>query len=163
MKKYIIALVVLTTFTIGVVFAYTEKSGRDFFAHNREQFMQRIFDRVATKLNMSDEQKTQAQAILEDAKTRVEPLMAKIKQNHEASKDLGTDGVFNAEKTQQLANEQAEVMKQLFVEKEKTKAQLFAVLSDDQRQQAKKMMDEFSNRFQKGGFRGFSGKADKGL
>ena len=113
MKKYIIALVVMTTFTIGAVFAYTEKSGRGFFAHSREQFIQRIFDRVATKLNMSDEQKTQAKAILEDSKTRVEPLMEKIKLNHEASKNLATAGVFNAEKTWQLANEQAEVIKNL--------------------------------------------------
>ena len=67
MKKYIIAIVVIITFTIGAVFAYTEKSGRGFFAHNREQFMTRIFDRVAAKLNLSDDQKTQAKAILEDS------------------------------------------------------------------------------------------------
>ena len=160
MKKYIIAIVVIITFTIGAVFAYTEKSGRGFFAHNREQFINRIFDRVSAKLNMSDDQKTQAKAILEDSKTRVEPLMEKAKQNHEAAKDLGTDGVFNEEKVQELANQQAETMKQLFIEKEKTKAQLFAVLNADQREQAKKMMDEFGNRFQKGGHKGFGEKSE---
>ena len=163
MKKYIIAIVVIITFTIGVVFAYTEKSGRGFFAHNREQFINGVFDRVATKLNLSDDQKTQAKAILEDSKTRVEPLMEKAKQNHEASKDLGTDGIFNEEKVQELANEQAETMKQLFVEKEKTKAQLFAVLSANQREQAKKMMDEFGKGFQKGEHKVSDEKSEKGL
>ena len=163
MKKYIIAIVVIITFTIGVVFAYTEKSGRGFFAHNREQFINRVFDRVAAKLNMSDDQKTQAKAILEDSKTRLEPLMEKAKQNHEASKNLGTDGVFDEAKVQELSNQQAETMKQLFVEKEKTKAQLFAVLNADQREQAKKMMDEFGKGFQRGGHKDFGEKSEKGF
>ena len=89
--------------------------------------------------------------------------MEKVKQNHEASKLLGTDGVFNEEKVQELANQQAETMKQLFVEKEKTKAQLFAALNPDQREQAKKMMDEFGKGFQKSGDKGFGEKSEKGF
>lgn len=151
MKKYIIALVMMATVAIGGVFAFNERSGRGFFPHNREQFMERIFERVSAELKMSDDQKTTARAVLEDSKTRVQPLMEKMKESRQAAKNLGTDGVFDEQKATALSGEQAEIMKQLFVEKERTKAQMFAVLNADQREQAKQMLDNFGKRFEKGG------------
>jgi len=61
--------------------------------------------------------------------------------------DLGANGVFDEQKSQEVAARQAEIVKKLLVEKEKTKASLFAVLTSEQREQAKEMMNDFVENF----------------
>ena len=163
MKKYIIAFLITSVVAVGAVFAISGNTNGRFFGKNREEFASKMFDRVSTKFNMTEEQKTQAKTILEDSKTRVEPLMEKMEQNREASKNLGTDGVFDEAKATEIANEQSETAKQLFLEKEKTKANLFAVLNTDQRERAKKMIDEFGNHFKNGSRKGFGEKSEAGF
>ncbi len=70
-----------------------------------------------------------------------------LKETHRASVDLGANGVFDEQKAQEVAARQSEIVKQLLVEKEKTKAALFAVLTSEQREQAKQMMNDFVENF----------------
>lgn len=69
-----------------------------------------------------------------------------MKESREQIKDLGTDGNFDEAKVTEIANNQAENMKQLFIEKEKTKAQLFAILTPEQKEKAKEMHHKFGER-----------------
>ena len=120
-----------------------------------------LFEKIATELGLNDEQKTQAKAILEIRKESVKPLFEQLKQNREKSKNLGTDGTFDEAQVNQIANEQAETMKKLFVEKEKTKAELFAILTPEQREKAKVLQDKFGEKM-KGKFgRRFDGFGEK--
>lgn len=155
MKRTTIGIVILLTVAFGLVglnFAQKKISGR-----HTERFAEKGFppsflvDRISKELGLSEEQKTQAKQILEASKTRVQPLSEQMKQNHEATKDLGTDGNFDEAKVSQIANQQSETMKQLFIEKEKTKAELFAILTPEQREKAKQMQEKFAGRM-KGNF-----------
>lgn len=120
-----------------------------------------LFEKIAKELGLNDEQKTQAKTILESRKEVVKPLIELMKQNHENSKNLGTDGTFDEVQVIQIANEQAETMKKLFVEKERTKAELFAILTPEQREKAKEMQAKFGEKM-KGKFgRGFGGFGEK--
>jgi Spy/CpxP family protein refolding chaperone len=103
-------------------------------------------EKIAAELGLSEEQKTQVKQILEDSKARIKPLREQMIQNHETAKNLGTDGNFDEAKVNEIANQQSETMKQLFIEKEKTKARLFAILTSEQREKAKQMKEEFGKK-----------------
>src|SRR5215204_5809706 len=158
MKKSIIAILTIVVLGLGAVFIFAQKGkmNRGGFGG----FGGRGFERIAEKLNLSDEQRTQVKTILEDSKTRVKPLMDSLRESRKQAETLGTDGTFNEEQVNQIANSQLETMKQLFIEKEKTKAQIFAVLTPEQRAEAAKMKDQFKERFKGKGKKRFGGKAE---
>lgn len=145
MKKGIIIFLVMAILGTGAALIFAQKGSREGFG--KMPFGGRGFERIAEKLNLTDEQKTQVKAILEESKTRIKPLMEAMRENHKQAANLGTDGTFNEEQVNQIANRQSETMKQLFIEKEKTKAQIFAVLTPEQRTEAAKMKEQFKERF----------------
>ena len=159
MKKALIAFLVIAVLGLGAVFIFAQKAKREGFG-GRMGFGGRGFERIAEKLNLSDEQKTQVKTILEDSKTRVKPLMESMRESRQQAENLGTDGTFNEEQVNQIANRQSETMKQLFIEKEKTKAQIFAVLTPEQRVEAAKMKELFKERFKGKGKKRFGGKEE---
>jgi periplasmic protein CpxP/Spy len=162
MKKATIAILAIAILGLGAIFIFAQKGDKKDGFGGGKGFGERGFMRIAEKLNLSDEQKTQVKTILDDSKTRVQPLMESLKTNHEQAENLGTDGNFNEEQVNQIAAAQAETTKQLFIEKEKTKAQIFAVLTTEQRVEAAKMKDQMKDRF-KGRFeKGFGDKKDTG-
>jgi Spy/CpxP family protein refolding chaperone len=153
MKKITLGILMMALIIAGGIFALANKSSRN-FSERRDEFRERMFSRIASDLKLSEEQKSQAKQVLEDSKSRVEPLMQQMDENRKQIKEFGTDGVYNEQKVQEMANTQADLMKQLFIEKEKGKAQLFAILNDEQRERAKQKMNDFEGKFRKGGPRG---------
>jgi periplasmic protein CpxP/Spy len=159
MKKIIVAILAIAVLSLGAIFIFAQKGGkRDGFGGRG--FGGPGFERMFEKLNLSDEQKTQVKQIMEDSKTRIKPLMESLRESHKQAENLGTDGVYNEEKVQQIAATQAETMKQLIIEKEKTKAQIFAVLTPEQRTQAAQMKEQMKERF-KDGFKKRFGDKEK--
>ena len=159
MKKGLIIFLVMAVVGVGAVFIFAQQGRRE----NRDggmNFGGRGFERIARKLNLTDEQKTQVATILEESKTRVKPLTEALRENRRQAENLGTDGTFNEELVNQLAASQSETMRQLFVEREKTKAQIFAVLTPEQRTEAAKMKDMFRERFKGGLKKRFGGRND---
>lgn len=140
MKKGLIAFLVMAIVGAGAVFIFAQKGSRGGFGG-------RGFDRIAEKLNLTDEQKTQVKTIMDDSKTRIKPLMETMRESRKQAASLGTDGTFNEEQVNQFANSQAETSRQLFIEQEKTKAQIFAVLTPEQRAEAVKMKEQFKDKF----------------
>lgn len=146
-KKIGLAVLFLGTLVIGTAFAFGKGHGGFHRGFGPQGFPPPfLLERISKELGLSDEQQTQAKAILESSKERIKPLMEQMKQNHAMAKNLGTDGNFDEAKVNEIANEQSETMKQLFIEKEKTKAQLFAILTPEQREKAKQMQDKFAER-----------------
>lgn len=153
MRKITIGILAVSILTVGLVgLSFAKNSAGGGFGKHRGGFGGADFpppflvEKISKELGLSEEQQTQAKTIIEAAKERVKPLFESMKQNHEVAKDLGTDGVFDEAKVNQIANQQSETMKQLFVEKEKTKAELFAILTPEQREQAKQMKDKFAGK-----------------
>ncbi|MBK8146731.1 MAG: Spy/CpxP family protein refolding chaperone [Acidobacteria bacterium] len=169
MKKATIAILAVALISLGAVFIFAQKGEwrgprGGGFGPGRGLMM------MAEKLGLSEEQKTQVKAILEESKTRVQPLMEAARANHDAIKNLGTDGTFNEAEVNRLAAAQAETTKHLIVEKEKTKAAVFAVLTPEQRVKAAEFKEQMKERFKDrmpgpfgGGRRGggFGGGFDK--
>ena len=158
MKKALTIFLIMAFVGVGAVliFAQTEKRER----MGEMNFGGRRLERIAEKLNLTEEQKTQVKTILEDSKTRLKPLMESMRENHKQAENLGIDGVFNEEQVNRIAASQSETMKQLIIEKEKTKARIFAVLTPEQRVEAAKMKDKFKERVKEGFKRRFGGREE---
>jgi protein CpxP len=161
MKKATIAILAIAVLVLGGIYIFAQKGKGERFGGRG--FREGGLMRLAEKLNLSEEQKTQIKTILEDSKTRIKPLMGTMRENRKQAETLGTDGVFNEEQVNQIANTQSETMKQLFIEKEKTKAQIFAVLTPEQRAEAAKMKEQFKDNFKERFKKRFGGKEDVSL
>lgn len=151
MKKYTIAILAFAILAIGVGFVFAQKKdsgGKGERPFGPPPFM---LEKIADEIGLSTEQRAQIKQILETEKTKVQPLMETARQTHEQLKDLGTNGVFNEEQVNQLASKQAETTKQLILEKEKTKAAIFAVLTPEQRTKAAELKNKFEEK-ERGGF-----------
>lgn len=141
---------VLAVSLVGLIFA--KSNGNESFSKHRGGFGGEGFppsflvEKIANELGLNEDQKTQAKVIIDESKERIKPLFESMKQNREIIKDLGTDGNFDEAKVTEIANQQSETMKQLFIEKEKTKAQLFAILTPEQREKAKTMQEKFAGK-----------------
>jgi Spy/CpxP family protein refolding chaperone len=138
MKKLGITFLMCGIIGIATVFAIAQ--GRGGFGYGF------LFDKIANELGLSAEQKAQAKQVLEDSKARIEPLMEALKAGHESAKDLGTNGTFDEKAVNALATQQSETMKQIIIEKEKTKAALFAILTPEQRTKAEQIRETFESK-----------------
>lgn len=159
LKKLMIGFSIFALLSVSVVsisaYAYGDKTGIDSaFAEAKLQkdgifgrFMQRRFwrqklDDIADRLQLTNEQKAQIRQIIEAEVPVVRPILMNGLAIHQQLKPLGRDGVYNAEQVQLLAAAQSENAKLLIIEKEKVKAQIFAVLTPQQRAEAEQMSAE---------------------
>ncbi|MGQ9896627.1 MAG: Spy/CpxP family protein refolding chaperone [Acidobacteriota bacterium] len=125
--------------------AYATAQGRD-----NGHFIAFFIQRMADQLGLSEEQQAQIRQILEEERTVAEPLMQQLKSVRDQMRTLGTDGVFNEAQVRVLAQQQSQTMTELVVAKERTKARIAAVLTPEQRERAKQMLEHFHRRLRGG-------------
>lgn len=158
LKRLTIAFSIVALLSVSVVFtsafAYGDKTGIDSAFNETKlqddgvfgRFVQRRFkkklDDIADHLRLTPEQRAQIRVIIENEVPVVRPIVLNGVAIHQQIKPLGRDGVYNSEQVQRLATAQAQNAKLLIIEKEKTKAQIFAVLTPEQRAEAEQMSDE---------------------
>ena len=143
----LIVVASLTFILTGVLGGVAYAAGRD---RGPERFMGFFIQRMAAQLGLSEEQQTRIRQILEEERATAEPLMRQLKAVHDQLRPLGNDGVFNEAQVRVLAQQQAQTMTELIVAKERTKARVAAVLTPEQRERAKQMLERFHQRMQGG-------------
>jgi protein CpxP len=103
------------------------------------------FDRIATFLNLTDAQRAQAKTIVQSSLDQAKPLVQSMRDNRTAVEQLIKTGTPNTpqfdQQAQQLANTQANLVSQLSVIHMKGLAQLYALLTPDQKQKAEQLHD----------------------
>jgi len=154
MKKFTIGFLVFALVAIGTIFAFAQKSdgggkrnGRGFGGHRGG------FGRLAKNLNLTDAQKEQVKQITEASRAKVKPLMESMRANHQKMETLTAGGQFDEAQIQAVASEQGAISAQLIVEKERTKAQIFQILTDEQKAQSIQMKEQMKERFKNKGQR----------
>ena len=158
MKKLVTAFIAIALVAIGSIFVFAQKADgnkghRRGFGHHRGGF-----GRLAKQLNLTDVQKEQMKQIKETSKAKVQPLRENLKSIHQQLETATADGKFDEAQVQNLATQQANIMAQLTVEKERAKSQMFAVLTPEQQTQAKAIKEEMKAKF-KERFQNRSGKS----
>ncbi len=144
MKKFTIGFLVFALVAIGTVFAFAQRGDKG--RHGRE-FGHRGFERMAEKLNLTDAQKEQVKQITEASRAKVKPLMEDMRANHQQLKSLTENGQFDQVQVQKIANRQGEIAAQIIVEKERTKWEIFQILTVEQQTQAKQLKEQMEERF----------------
>lgn len=142
MKKAIFGLiavaVVATGAIIGISQVRTAKDGKTFtgMKHGRGgNGMGMGWGLNLRGLDLTEDQQAKVKAIFDASREAMKPLMADMKANRQKFADLNKN-VFDEGATRQLANEQAAIMANMIVERERAKSQVWAVLTDAQKAKA---------------------------
>ena len=149
MKKLATAFIAIALVAIGTIFVFAQKTDGDKkhfkrgFGHHRGGF-----GRLAKQLNLTDAQKAQMKEIRTASKAKTQPLRESMKSIRQQIAAATVDGSFNEAQVQALAVQQANIMAQLTVEKQRVKSQTYAILTPEQQIQAKALKDQMKERFQ---------------
>ncbi len=100
-----------------------------------------MLQRMASELNLTDAQQAQIKNILQSEKSKIQPLRQQLRQNR-LDQSSNMTGNFDEAQVRAYANKQAQLVADLTVERERTKSQIFAVLTPDQRQKALAWMQQ---------------------
>ncbi len=98
-------------------------------------------------LNLTEDQQTQAKAIVNNAKPTFKTLMG---QQHQIDQQLHSqaEGTFDAKQVQALATQKAQIQSQLTVAETQLHHQLYQLLTPDQQTQLKQIEAEHEARMQ---------------
>lgn len=142
-KKFFIVTAILLAMAAGVTASVSAQAkGRGFGRHHG--FMLRY---MSKQLNLTEAQQTQIKSILADERSKTMPLRQQLRQNEQAQ-NATVNGAFDETQARAFANKQAQIMSDLMVEKQRTKAQIYSVLTPDQRQKALQLKQEHEQRRQ---------------
>ncbi len=97
-------------------------------------------------LDLTDDQKARVKDIFASSRTDIQPILASMKENRQKMETATANGAFDQSQVEALANEQGALMARLIVEREKTKSQIFAILTDAQKTKATEMRQKFEQR-----------------
>ena len=111
----------------------SDESGAQAWAGHRHGHM----GYLAKELNLTDAQKTQIKTIMQAQRTTMRPLMQQLMQNRVDTINATSGGAFDQAKIQALANQRAQIMAQLEVQKAQIHSQIYnQVLTSDQKAKA---------------------------
>ena len=147
MKKFTAAFMAIALITVGTIFVFAQQSEGGNGKFKRGFGHLGGFGRLAKKLNLTDAQKEQVKQIMEASKAKIQPLKENMKSIHQQMESATADGKFDEAQVQALATQQANIMAQMIVEKERIKSQFFAILTPEQQAQAKQLKQQMKERF----------------
>ena len=155
MKKITIAILAFAITAAGAVFVLGQTGGDDTprkAPHSRHgKFGKRGMggDRMFRHLDLTDEQKAQVKAIREASRENTKALHDSMREVRKQIAVLGTEGPLDMAQLELLAGQQAEYQKQMIIERQKTKAQVFALLTPEQKAKHAEMKATFGDRMNK--------------
>jgi protein CpxP len=103
----------------------------------------RILQRMTAELNLTDSQQTRIKTILDTEKAKIQPLRQQLRQNRSAQ--TSNTGTFDEAQVRAYAVKQAQLRADLTVERERTKSQIYAVLTPEQRDKARSLLQQHSH------------------
>ncbi|HET9182374.1 MAG TPA: Spy/CpxP family protein refolding chaperone [Candidatus Angelobacter sp.] len=96
---------------------------------------------MTKELNLTTDQQSQIKSIMQAERTKTRPLMQQLRQNAQAQ-NATINGNFDEQQARTFAGKQSQIMSDLIVERQRTKSQIYAVLTPEQRQKAQQLMQQ---------------------
>ncbi|MFB3906630.1 MAG: Spy/CpxP family protein refolding chaperone [Acidobacteriota bacterium] len=126
-------LVTAVLFVAGCIGAFGQRSGPpDGFGGGR------MFGRMFKNLDLTDQQRTDIRKVLEAERSIMQPIREQLRENREALQAATKDGQFNEAEVTKVAERQGELMAQMIVSRERVKAQIWQILTPEQREKLPK-------------------------
>lgn len=142
-KKFFIITAIVLAVAAGLTSSVYAQGPQPGFGHRHGWMLQHM----SKELNLTEAQQTQIKSILVDERTRTKPLRQQLRQNEQAQ-NAKIDGSFDETQVRAFANNQAQIMRDLIIEKQRTKSQIYSVLTPDQRQKALQLIQQHEQRRQ---------------
>jgi periplasmic protein CpxP/Spy len=142
-KKFFIVTAIVLAVAAGLTASVYAQGPQRGFGHRHGGMLQKM----TRELNLTEAQQSQIKTILTDEQSRTKPLREKLRQNAVAE-SMKMDGNFDDIQVRAFANNQAQIMRDLIIEKERTKSQIYSVLTPDQRQKALQLIQQHEQRRQ---------------
>jgi len=92
-----------------------------------------MLGRMFRNLDLTDQQKTEIKKIMDAERSIMEPVHQQLRENRQAIQGATKDGQFNEGEVTQLAEKQGDLMAQVIVSRERVQAQIWQVLTPEQR------------------------------
>ena len=115
---------------------------------NRQEWAQKRFDRMASALNLTDAQKTQAQAFFKEAHESSKALMPQLKANREAM--AAAVKANNTAEIERLSAEKGKLTGKMSAIHSEAFAKMYQTLTPDQKAKADEMHSQMRNRMHNG-------------
>jgi len=105
-------------------------------------------ERMTDKLNLTDAQQQKLQQIHDKARPQLEEIGKQMRENRQALFGLDTQAAGYEDKVAKLARERGKLVEQMVVLRAKQRAERDAVLTAEQRTQARELMQQRHERMQ---------------
>jgi protein CpxP len=117
--------------------------GRDqaMTAEKHEERMEQRLETMSTILDLSDEQKTQIEALVKSQYEQKSTQRERMHAGQQALRDKLQTNAFDEAEFRALAAQQAQLKTDLMVEHAKIKQQIFAILTPEQQAKADKLLE----------------------
>ena len=106
----------------------------------------RMFGFFADYLDLSDAQQAQAKEIMAKEKPSLQPLLRQRMQAEKQLRELAMAGNFDESKVRDIANQQAQVMTEITVQKARIESELFQLLTPEQKTKLNQFIDKHEQR-----------------
>jgi len=97
------------------------------------------FGRLATALDLTDEQEAQIEAIIAAERPAMRPLREQIREGRSELRNLSRQGAFDEAAVREVASRLAETKTEMMVARTRVKSKIFAVLTPEQQELAEKL------------------------
>jgi periplasmic protein CpxP/Spy len=104
-----------------------------------------MLQKMTKELNLTEAQQQQVKAVLQAERGKIQPTIQQLRHNEQAE-NAAITGQFDEAKARDFAQKQAALMTDIMVEKERTKSQIYALLTPEQRQKALQLMQQREQR-----------------
>jgi len=145
----IATLILVLAAGIGTAWAWGGGGhGPGMMAHGGPGAFLRGMMRIMHRLDLSDQQRDTIRGIIQDARTQIEPHREALEQGREKMRALDPSN-FDEAAVRAIAAQQAGHIEELMVIGQKVRSQIWAVLTPEQREEAKKIRTEMEQRRQR--------------
>jgi len=162
MKKFTTAVLLVAIIVIGAVFVIAQTSegpmrankkefgkrgmhgpfGRRGMGRHRGQMMGRIF----RQLDLTDEQKEKIQSIIKSSREDSKALRKQMRTNRKELHNLSENGNVGESKIKNLAKKQGNLHAKMIVQRHKSKAQIYAILTPEQQAKVTEIKANFKKK-----------------
>ncbi len=109
----------------------------------------RFLQHMADVLDLTDAQQAQVKSMWQAERPNIMPLVQQLADAHKQMVAVTANGKFDQAQVQTIANQQAQTIAQLIVEKQKLQSQIYGILTPDQQAKFARIQQRHIDRMQK--------------
>lgn len=150
MKKYAITAGIVVVVLAAALALHAEaKFRRASHSWGGPPMAGRFLQHMTDVLDLTDAQQAQIKQMWQDELPTLRPLLQQLAANHKQMVTATSGGKFDQAQVQSIANQQAQTIAQLIVEKQKLQSKVYTVLNAEQQAKLERLQQRHMERMQR--------------